>query len=595
MNSLPCPLRVGFQLPHAFPASARFVENVMFTRSRVAILCLVPVFVFAAWAAFMWTYARVEVEPDTFLVVTNRWGTELPEGELVAPDETYKGIQRRVLPAGRHFLNPLFYTYETHPVVKVEEKYCAVLVRKSGVELSAERKANNEFLAHGAIDLAATGKPGERGIVEQVLGPGKYRFNPYVYGTEIVPAVEIESQQVGVKVLMWGEDPPDERSNLYVVDDGERGVQSSIVPSGTHYINPYVTRVIPVDVRAHTVVFDDIAFPSKDGFTIEPRLRVRFRVVPEKAPGLFAMLAEDGVLHQKDDTDEDKLRNPILQKVILPLIRGYMRVEGSKHDAREYISKPKEDAVADAEMVNPRERLQNELMAKVKPECEEVGITIEYIAVGETHLNTTLDELASQIREREQARIARKTNLQKVAQFEQEQELKSTEALSEQRRKVIAANTKLERARIDAERMIENMKLEQTAKVDAAKARLEGAKKRVEAILTTGEADAAVVTAENEAEVAAIQTALAGFGTPAAFADYHVLMNMAPVLSEIFASDTSDFARLFTNYLQSEPAPLDGQPAGGQTASSPTGRSVVQPVSVTQPDDVVQPETSVAE
>lgn len=561
----------------------------MFTRSRLAILLLMPLGG-AAWGVFMWTYARVEVEPDTFLVVTNRWGKELPDGELVAPDETYKGIQRRVLPAGRHFLNPLFYTFERHPLVKVEEKFCAVLIRKSGVELSAERKARNEFLAHGAIDLAATGKPGERGIVEQVLGPGKYRFNPYVYGTEIVPAVEIESQQVGVKVLMWGEEPSEDRPSLYVVADGERGVQSSIVPSGTHYINPYVTRVIPVDVRAHTVVFDDIAFPSKDGFAIEPRLAVRFKVVPEKAPELFAMLAEDGVLHQKDDTVEDKLRNPILQKVILPLIRGYMRVEGSKHDAREYISKPKEDEVAGVKLVNPRERLQEELMAKVKPECEKVGVIIDYIAVGETHMNETLDELASQIREREQARIARKTNEQKVIQFEQEQELESTRALSEQRRKVIDATTELERAKIDAERMLNNMKAEQTAKVDSAKARLAGAKKRAEAILTTGEAEAAVIMAQNEAEVASLQTAIAGFGTAEAFADYHVLTNVAPVLSEIFASDTSDFARLFSNYLHSPRSPsVAGQPGG---FPAPKESSVTPAKAVARPDDSIEkPET----
>lgn len=564
----------------------------MFARFRTVLLFLVPLAV-VAWGVFLWTWARVEVEPDTFLVVTNRWGQELPDGELVAPDESYKGIQRRVLPEGRHFLNPLFYTYERHPLVKVEEKFCAVLIRKSGVELSAERKARNEFLAHGAIDLEATEKPGERGIVEQVLGPGKYRFNPYVYASEIVPAVEIESQQVGVKVLMWGKEPPEERANLYIVADGERGVQSSIVPSGTHYINPYVARIIPVDVRAHTVVFDDIAYPSKDGFTIEPRLTVRFKVVPEKAPEIFAMLAEDGVLHQKDDTLEDQLKNPILQKVILPLIRGYMRVEGSKHDAREYISKPKEDSVAGAKVVNPRERLQEELMAKVKPECEELGIIIEYIAVGETHMNETLDELASQIREREQARIARKTNEQKVAQFEQEQELKSTEAISKQREKVIAANTDLERAKIDSQRKLANMEAEQTAQLDAAKARLAGAKLRAKATLTTGQAEAAVITAGNEAEVAALQTAVAGFGTADAFADYHVLKKVAPVLAEIFASDTSDFARLFTGYLRSPSPSLAEQPV---VSPAPTDNSVsAQPENENTPKDssesteVIQP------
>ena len=76
-------------------------------------------------------------------------------------------------------------------------------------------------------------------------------------------------------------------------------------------------------------------------------------------------------------------------------------------------------------------------------------------------------------------------------------------------------------------------------------------------------------------------------------------MKMAPVLSEIFTSDTSDFATLFTNYLRSKPPPLEGQPLKTQRAASPppsTDDSVTKPVSVTQPENVVaKPEKSEAE
>lgn len=524
----------------------------MSRRSKSLLFLLsLAVIVAVGWGVFLWKVARVEVEPDTFLVVTNRWGSKLPDGELVAPDLNYKGIQRRVLPEGRHFLNPIFYTYEVHPVVRVPAKFCAVLIRKSGEEISAERKTAGEFLARGAIDLDAAEKLGERGIVEQVLGPGKYRLNPYVYDVEIVPAVEIESQQVGVKILHWGKEPTPDRENPYIVADGERGVQKSFVPSGTHYINPYVARIVPVDVRAHTVLFEDIEFPSRDGFTIEPRVQVRYQIAPVAAPEIFVTLSEDGVLFQQDDTYEDQLQNPILQKIILPLIRGYVRIEGSKHDAREYISKPKDENAGDQRVVNPRERLQQELMAKVRPECEKVGIIVDYIAVGQTQMNDTLDELAQQIREREQARISRKTNEQKVAQYEQEQILKSTQAMADQRKQVIDASTRLERAKIEADRRLENEKAKLTADLQSAQALLEGAMKRAEAILTTGKAEAAVAEANNEATVAGLRTAIDGFGTPEAFAQYHVLLKMSPMLTEIFASDTSDFAQLFAGYLTS--------------------------------------------
>ncbi len=522
----------------------------MSTRSRFLLFSLVcGLVLLIAWPVFMWTVARVEVEPDTFLVVTNRWGRQLPDGELVAPNDQYKGIQRRVLPEGRHFLNPMFFTYERHPVTKVPEKFCAVLIRKSGAELSPEQKARGEFLVRGSLDLEAVEEPGERGIIEQVLGPGKYRLNPHVYDVEIVPAVEIESQQVGVKILRWGKEPSPARVNPYVVADGERGVQKSFVPSGTHYINPYVAQIIPVDVRSHTVIFEDIQFPSRDGFTIEPRVQVRYKIIPEKAPEIFVMLSEDGTLRQQDDTLEDQQKNPILQKIILPLIRGYVRIEGSKHYAREYISKPKDDVVRAGTATNPRERLQQELMEKVRPECEKVGVIVDYIAVGQTRMNSLLEELVAQIQEREQARIARDTNAQKVAQFEQEQILKSTEALADQRKKIIDADTKLERAKIEATRRLGNEKAKLQAELDSAQALLEGSKKRAEAILTTGKAEAAIAVAENEAAVAGLRTAVDGFGGTDAFARYHVLLKLSPVLSEIFASDDSEFAKLFSLYM----------------------------------------------
>ncbi|MCO6457286.1 MAG: hypothetical protein J5I93_18465 [Pirellulaceae bacterium] len=524
------------------------------SRVKVAVVFLVlgVVLFVPIW---MWKVERVEVEPDYFLVVTRRWGKSLPEGAIVAPDATYRGIQRRVLSEGRHFLNPILYTYEQHPILRVPEKSCAVLVRKAGVEISSERKARGEFLASGPIDLDARQPPGERGVIEQVLGPGKYRINPHEYEAEIVKAVEIESQQVGVKILRWGKEPPKDRENQYIVADGERGVQRTIVPSGTHYINPYVTEIVPVDVRTHTVIFLDIEFPTKDGFTIEPRVEVRYKVIPEKAPELFVMLCENGVLYQTDETPEDQKQNPILQKIVLPLIRGYVRIEGSKHDAREFISKPREELVQDGPATNPREQMQEELMAKVKPECAKVGVNLEYVAVGQTQMNPLLDELAEQIREREQARITRRTNEQKVTQFERQQELESTKALAEQLTLTIDANTKLEQAKVLAQRQTQNETAKLEAELQSAQTRLEGAKQRAEAIRTQAQAEANVIEAENEAAVAELRTAVEGFPSPQYYSHYHVLRKLSPTLTEIFASDSSDFAKLFSTYMRPELGP----------------------------------------
>ena len=86
-----------------------------------------------------------------------------------------------------------------------------------------------------------------------------------------------------------------------------------------------------------------------------------------------------------------------------------------------------------------------------------------------------------------------------------------------------------------------------------------------EAILTEGKAEADVTNAENAAEVAGLKTAVEGFETPDHFAQYHVLKKLSPALSEIFASDTSEFAKVFSTYMTAgDKRPAARPPPGGR-------------------------------
>jgi regulator of protease activity HflC (stomatin/prohibitin superfamily) len=515
---------------------------------------------FLLWQLWVWEVERVEVPPDHFLVRISLWGKDLPENEILAPDESYKGVQKEVLPEGRHFLNPLLYSYEKHKVTVVPAGKCLVLTRKAGKEIPPERLARGEFLAG----------EGERGIVEKVLLPGKYRINPYEYHAEEKAAVEIKAHEVGVRTLKWGKEPPrpGKGRSSYVVPEGCRGVQAKSVPSGTYYINPYVEDIVPVDIRSHPVDFEDIEFPSRDGFSIKPHVLVAYKVLAEKAPELFVVLSSDGKLHQEGATLEQQKKNEILQKVVLPLIRGYVRIEGSKYDARDYISQQQREG---ADAVNPRERLQKKLMDKLAPRCEELGIMIESVTVAQLEMSKGLRELATQIAERERMRIMREKNKELVAQHKQDQERRAKELLSDQNRMLVDAKTKLgvqgEKAKQAKE--VEEARLEQELK--AAQTRLEAARQQVKAILTKARADAAVITAQNKAEVAGLKTAVDGFPSPDAFAQYHVVTRLTPALKEIFASDTSDLAKLFTSYMKPGKKSSVAAPSGG------AGRSKAAP------------------
>jgi regulator of protease activity HflC (stomatin/prohibitin superfamily) len=510
-----------------------------------------------------WVVTRVEVPPGHFLVRVHLWGQALPPGEVLAPDESHKGIQKEVLPEGRHFLNPIIWSHDIKPMLEVPAGQCAVLTRRYGQELPPERIARGELL----VDLKPRSPEEEyRGVVREVLLPGRHRVNPYAYDHKLVPAVEIKAEQVGVRTVKVGLDPRvlklEADQSQYVVPVGRvegeyRGVQEKPVAAGTYYINPFAEAIVPVDVRSHRVEFTDIEFPSRDGFTLKPQVLVTYRVDPVKAPELYVTLTEQGALSQGDAAKELE-NNQILRKIVLPHVRGYARIEGSKFDARDFIAaattKPGSPAGAPptGPVVNPRERLQQYLMEKVGPRTQKAGVVIESVTLAAMEVPT---ELAQQIADRELARVIQEKNQDRMGQYKTEQELKASEALKQQRQEVVDAQTRLVQATTQAQqrKSVEESSLKQ--QLESAKVRLESARKQAEAQLATGKAEANVIKLKNEAEVSGLRQAVQGFTSPEQFAQYQVLLRLAPALSEIFASDGSDFAKLFATYLTPPTAP----------------------------------------
>src|SRR5258707_3816222 len=262
-------------------------------------LVAIPVLIFF----WYWVVERVEVGPSEILVVVNKWGNDLPEGEIIAPDHNYKGVLLEPKREGRHFINPLFQTYERAKLVDVPHGKCLVLTRLYGTPIPADRLNAGDFLAHD----------GDRGVVKDVLLQGKHALNTYAYKWEMVDAVEIKEDEVGVKTLKAGKAPRtlagDVRKSPYVVPEGYRGVQEKPVSSGTHYINPYAEAIVPVNVAMHRVEFTDIEFPSRDGFRLKPHVKVAYKVEPMHAPELFVTLSDKGKLDQKDETPQEQKNN----------------------------------------------------------------------------------------------------------------------------------------------------------------------------------------------------------------------------------------------------------------------------------------------
>jgi regulator of protease activity HflC (stomatin/prohibitin superfamily) len=524
---------------------------------------------FLLYQVWVWEVERVEVDSGKFLVRTHRWGKNLDEGQIIAPDDSYKGVQLAVLTEGRHFINPIFWRYEIHDMTYVRPGECLVLTRLFGPPIPADRVVAGQVLAN---DDRLDSLTGERGILRSVLGPGSYRINPYAFNAQKVSAVDIAVDQVGVRTLKVGKDPrelqPGQRQSQYVVPAGYRGVQQEIVPPGTYYINPYVESITPVEVRSHRVELRDIEFPSRDGFIIKPFMVVEYAVQPERAPELLVRLAEAGELHQQDATAQQQQSNEILQKVLLPHIRGYARIEGSNFDARDFILiVSAEGEGAGPKKSNAREAMQRALLEKVKPRCDELGVDIRAVTLADM---TPPPELADQIAQRELARVELERNKVKLGQFRAEQELKAKEALRAQAKEKVEAETRLVQATTRAEQLkeVELSRLKQ--ELANAQLKLDAAKKQAEATLAKGRAEANVIKLQNEAEVSGLREAVSGFDSIEEFAQYHILKRLSPALAEMFISDDSEFAKIFSSYMK----PKEGEaPPKSATLPASTARN----------------------
>ncbi len=262
---------------------------------------------------------------------------------------------------------------------------------------------------------------------------------------------------------------------------------------------------------------------------------------------MLVTLTDEGHLHQADASHDDQEKNQILQKVVLPVIRGTVRLRGSTFYARDFVavSNPSAEAGHD----NPYQLLRADLMRVVPADCRRFGVEVEDISLGQLNVGPDLAELARQVQGRELARIKREQNLKDIEELKTDQKNKADEALGPRAKALPEATTRLNTANTEARQKLETEESRLKQELENAAKRRDAAKNDARKILADAEADAKVIELKNKAEVAGLKTAIEGFPSPDAYAQYQMIAKLAPALADVFASDGGDFAKLFTQYL----------------------------------------------
>ncbi|MDB5384382.1 MAG: band 7 protein [Planctomycetaceae bacterium] len=470
------------------------------------------------------TYAMccVDVGPDQFAVLIRKTGRDLKNSDEVAPDELHKGVQKKVLTTGRYFYNPYDYDWEIKPLIEIRTGKLGVRVSLTGDDLPY-----GEFLAQMDPDDEAKTK----GIVPEVLKPGRYAINPYLFKVESEhEPVTIPAGFKGVVTNLAGPFPG--LSNQLLVKEGERGVQERTLDPGTYFINPYVTRISQVDCRSQRFNLAEkknMGFPSKDGFWVSLDGRVEFHINPDKAAEVFVTYNED--------LNGDLIDEEIVRKVILPNARAICRMEGSKKLGRDFIQG--ETAMS----------FQTEFESSMRTSCNKLGVEIVQALIIRIE---PPGQIAIPISLRTTAALDEQKFKQQIQQQGEEMKLAEQTELVKQKPAMVNVDKSIVKLTTEALREQEIALTKANQELAVAKLKLEAAKDEAAAILSKGEGEAEIIRLDNAAEASGWKRSVAAFGNNGGQYAQYVLYQKVSAAYRTIMVNTADspLMKIFESFLE---------------------------------------------
>ena len=159
------------------------------------------------YEVFEWTVNRVYVPEGKSLLLRYKgplvftWRTKKAEiGQFADETKGEMGVLERLRGPGRHFYCPIWWERKLVDDVVVHSGEIAILNSMLGEE-GAERK-EGQFLVAGDI-----GHTQQKGTLRRVLGPGRYRINPYAYETTIEKTKVVDTGNNQLKHSGWVQIP----------------------------------------------------------------------------------------------------------------------------------------------------------------------------------------------------------------------------------------------------------------------------------------------------------------------------------------------------------------------------------------------------
>ena len=352
-----------------------------------------------------------------------------------------RGPQKDILLPGTYYINPLLFKVIPDDAEEVKPGEVAVIVSNVGKDPGEE------------IRQAMAAK-----IRERLAREEEEQVTIAAEKLDKVDGDDLTIDQIKAELTS---DPADKRLDsgaheAYVVPEGYRGIQETVVGPGRYYINtlaktpiiiPTTNMTVEWTAEESTNSFDPFAVISKDGFTMQLEVRVVFRVKPEDAPFMVAKIG----------TTEK-----LVQNVMHPLIDSIFRNQASESSAMAYLQNRHEEQ----ERAEARVR-----MHLLKYHVDVVNVLICHIHLPEELMKTQTEKILA---EQKQGMF----NAQREAEIKRI-ELEKTSSQADNQRSLMEATVGVE---ISAKRSEQRKReaegeayyISETGKSEAEKVRLMG-------------------------------------------------------------------------------------------------------------------------
>ena len=441
-------------------------------------------------------------------------GQKGPQVDILTPG-VYRILTQSGSIEGGNAAKPGLFTVRLFDATVINENQIGLVEALDGAPLNPRDYVAESFAGHDNFQDGHEfiGKGGQRGPQKDILLPGTYYINPLLFKVIPESAKEVKPGEVAVVVSNVGKDPSDEvrrqmaakvrqrmereeqeqveqsaarldkldddrtaaeiRADLmagdpadrrldegaheaYVVPEGYRGIQETVVGPGRYYVNTLAVSPIIIPTTNQTVewtagevtnTFNPFEVISKDGFTMQLEVRVVFRVKPEDAP---FMVAKIGGIER------------LIQNVMHPLIDSIFRNQASESSAMAYLQNRHEE----------QERAEARVRAHLlKYHVDVVNVLICHIHLPEELMKTQTEKILAEQKQN-------MFNAQREAE-EKRIQLEKTKAHADNQKDLMAATVGVEIAakrseQRKAEADGEAHYILQTGRAEAEKVRLMG-------------------------------------------------------------------------------------------------------------------------